>query len=58
MPSIMKTLGLVAAMAAAVTAMPAQPRLTTRQAQLVELAKRQTAAEAALGLQDVDILQL
>ena len=58
MPSIMKTLGLVAATAAAVTAMPAQPRLTTRQAELVEMAKRQTAAEAALGLQDVDILQL
>lgn len=53
----MKTLGFVAAMAAAVTAMPAQPRLTTRQAKLVEIAKRQTAAEAALGLQDVDILQ-
>ncbi|KAK8058317.1 Twin-arginine translocation pathway signal [Apiospora phragmitis] len=57
MPSIMKTAGLLAGLAAIATALPAQPKFTARQERIYELTKRQTAAEAALGLQDVDILQ-
>ncbi|KAK8065340.1 Protein rds1 [Apiospora hydei] len=57
MPSIMKTAGLLAGLAAVATALPAQPKFTARQERIYELTKRQTAAEAALGLQDVDILQ-
>lgn len=58
MPSIMRTAGLFAGLAAIASALPAQPKLTPRQEAIYELTKRQTAAEAALGLQDVDILQL
>ena len=43
---------------AVASALPAQPKFTPRQEAIYELTKRQTAAEAALGLQDVDILQL
>ncbi|KAI1771865.1 ferritin-like domain-containing protein [Hypoxylon cercidicola] len=57
MPSIMKTVGVVAALAAVACAMPAQPKLTSRQNHIYSLAKRQNAAAAALGLADVDILQ-
>lgn len=58
MPSIMRTAGLLAGMAAIASALPAQPKFTASQQNIYELTKRQTAAEAALGLQDVDILQL
>ncbi|KAI1365847.1 ferritin-like domain-containing protein [Xylaria arbuscula] len=57
MPSIIKTTGVLAGLVAAVSALPAQPKLSTRQNGIYELAKRQNAAAAALGLQDVDILQ-
>ena len=58
MPSIMKTAGVVAGLAAVACALPAYPKLNARQENLYSLAKRQNAAAAALGLQDVDILQL
>ena len=58
MPSIIKTTGVLAGLIAAVSALPAQPKLSTRQNSIYELAKRQNAAAAALGLADVDILQL
>ena len=58
MPSMMKIAGAAASLAALVSAIPAQPRLTPRQTEIYELSKRQNAAAAALGLQDVDILQL
>ncbi|KAH9988965.1 rds1p-like stress response protein [Xylariaceae sp. FL0662B] len=57
MPSIMKTVGVVAGMAAVACALPAQPKFTPRQNHIYKLAKRQNAAAAALGLADVDILQ-
>ncbi|ORY71212.1 ferritin-like domain-containing protein [Pseudomassariella vexata] len=57
MPSIMKTIGVVAALAAVTCAAPAQPRFTKRQEEIYSLARRQTAAEQALGLTDVDVLQ-
>ncbi|KAI1305694.1 ferritin-like domain-containing protein [Xylaria venustula] len=57
MPSIIKTAGVLAGLVAAVSALPAQPRLSTRQTSIYHLAKRQNAAAAALGLADVDILQ-
>ncbi|EMR63667.1 hypothetical protein MGN70_002128 [Eutypa lata] len=57
MPSVMKIAGAVAGLAAVASAMPAQPRFTPRQTQVYQLAKRQNAAAAALGLTDVDILQ-
>ena len=55
---MMKIAGAAASLAALVTAIPAQPKLTPRQTEIYELSKRQNAAAAALGLQDVDILQL
>ena len=58
MPSIIKTTGVLAGLAAVVSAIPAQPMLSTRQNDIYKLAKRQNAAAAALGLADVDILQL
>lgn len=58
MPSLMKIAGAMAALAAVVSALPAQPRFTRRQEQIFSLMKRQTAAEQALGLTDVDVLQL
>ncbi|KAI1342144.1 ferritin-like domain-containing protein [Xylariaceae sp. FL0016] len=57
MPSIIKTAGVVASLAAIACALPAVPRFTTRQNHIYSIAKRQNAAAAALGLQDVDILQ-
>ncbi|KAI1199611.1 ferritin-like domain-containing protein [Nemania serpens] len=57
MPSITKITGALAALAAVVSALPAQPKLSTRQTDIYHLAKRQNAAAAALGLADVDILQ-
>lgn len=58
MPSVTKIAGAVAGLAAVASAMPAQPRFSPRQSQIYSVAKRQNAAAAALGLQDVDILQL
>ncbi|CAJ2508160.1 Uu.00g093460.m01.CDS01 [Anthostomella pinea] len=57
MPSIMKTAGALAALAAVACALPAQPKFTPRQHHIYSVAKRQNAAAAALGLADVDILQ-
>ncbi|KAK4193015.1 protein rds1 [Podospora australis] len=58
MPSILKTLGAVVAGLAAVTsALPAIPKLTDSQMKMFRHAKRQNAAAAALGINDVDILQ-
>ncbi|KAI1178455.1 ferritin-like domain-containing protein [Nemania sp. FL0916] len=57
MPSIVKTTGFLAGLVAVVSALPAQPILSTRQNHIYDLAKRQNAAAAALGLADVDILQ-
>lgn len=48
---------MVAALAAVASALPAQPKFTKRQEHIWNLAKRQTAAEQALGLTDVDVLQ-
>jgi hypothetical protein len=59
MPSFKKTLGVVVAGLAAVSsALPAIPKLTRSQMKMYEHAKRQNAAAAALGLTDIDILQL
>ncbi|KAI0157389.1 ferritin-like domain-containing protein [Xylariaceae sp. FL1272] len=57
MPSIMKTAGAVAGLIAVASALPAQPKLSTRQEHIYQLSKRQNAAAAAAGLTDVDILQ-
>ncbi|KAI3321922.1 ferritin-like domain-containing protein [Xylariaceae sp. AK1471] len=57
MPSIIKTTGFLAGLVAVVSALPAQPKLSSRQNNIYSLAKRQNAAAAALGLADVDILQ-
>jgi len=58
MPSLTKTLGLVAAgLSALVSALPAAPKLTASQMKIHQVMKRQNAAAAALGLNDVDILQ-
>ncbi|KAI0470825.1 ferritin-like domain-containing protein [Xylariaceae sp. FL0804] len=53
----MKTAGIVAALAAVASALPALPRLNSRQEHMYGVAKRQNAAAAALGLTDPDILQ-
>ncbi|KAF2971918.1 hypothetical protein GQX73_g1684 [Xylaria multiplex] len=57
MPSIIKTTGVLAGLVAAVSALPAQSQLSLRHNDIYQLAKRQNAAAAALGLADVDILQ-
>ncbi|KAI0443922.1 ferritin-like domain-containing protein [Xylaria telfairii] len=57
MPSIIKTTGALAGLVAIASALPAQPKLSTRQTGIYHVAKRQNAAAAALGLADVDILQ-
>ncbi|KAI5867190.1 ferritin-like domain-containing protein [Durotheca rogersii] len=57
MPSITKTVGVVVGLAAVASALPALPKLTPKQTHIYNLAKRQNAAAAALGLADVDILQ-
>ncbi|RYP24475.1 hypothetical protein DL765_000495 [Monosporascus sp. GIB2] len=53
----MKLAGAVAGLAAVASAMPAQPKFTQRQTQIYDLAKRQNAAAAAMGLTDIDILE-
>lgn len=59
MPSIQKTFGaVVAGLAAVASALPAVPKLNENQMRMYEHAKRQNAAAAALGLTDIDILQL
>lgn len=56
MPSVMKIAGVVATIAAVASALPQQ--FTPQQNKIMSLAKRQqSAAEQALGLTDVDILQ-
>ncbi|KAK4462164.1 protein rds1 [Cladorrhinum samala] len=58
MPSISRTLGaVVAGLAAVASALPAVPKLNDNQMKMLSFAKRQNAAAAALGLNDVDILQ-
>ncbi|KAI0397316.1 ferritin-like domain-containing protein [Xylariaceae sp. FL0594] len=57
MHSIVKSFGVLVALAAAASALPAQPKLTTRQSGIYELARKQNAAAAAAGLSDPDILQ-
>ncbi|KAH7032965.1 ferritin-like domain-containing protein [Microdochium trichocladiopsis] len=57
MPSFSKIATLVAGFAAAVSAAPAAPQLTARQTKMYEMAKRQNAGAAALGISDVDIAQ-
>jgi hypothetical protein len=58
MPSIMKSASVVAAVAGVASALPAQPRFTKMQEKIFNVMKRQTPAEQALGLTDVDVLQL
>jgi hypothetical protein len=59
MPSFKKTIGVVVAgLAALSSALPAVPKLSKSQMKMFQHAKRQNAAAAALGLNDVDILQL
>lgn len=58
MPSLIKIAGVMAAVAGVATALPAQPRFTRMQEKIFNVMKRQTPAEQALGLTDVDILQL
>lgn len=48
----------LAGLVAVASAMPAVPRLTERQLKIHEVVKRQSAAEQALGLNDLDVLQL
>ena len=57
MPSIMKT-AIVAGLAAVATALPSHPRFTSNQMKIHEVMKRQSAAEQALGITDLDVLQL
>ncbi|KAJ1329075.1 ferritin-like domain-containing protein [Microdochium nivale] len=57
MPSFSKIVGLVAGFAAVASAFPAVPKLNAVQTRMYELAKRQNAGAAALGISDVDILQ-
>jgi hypothetical protein len=58
MPSFKKTFGVVVAgLAALSSALPAVPKLSKSQMKMFQHAKRQNAAAAALGLNDVDILQ-
>ncbi|KAH8177229.1 ferritin-like domain-containing protein [Sarocladium implicatum] len=56
MPSF-KTVTLSALAATAVSALPSMPKLTHRQMQYHDLAKRQNEGAAAAGLNDFDILQ-
>jgi hypothetical protein len=59
MPSFQKAFGaVVAGLAAVSSALPAVPKLNEGQMKMFEHAKRQNAAAAALGLTDIDILQL
>jgi len=58
MPSITKIAGAVVGLAALASALPAVPRLNPRAMKMYEFSKRQNAAAAALGITDIDILQL
>jgi hypothetical protein len=59
MPSILRTFGLaVAGLAAVAHALPPHPKFTPQQRKIYDLTKRQSAAEQALGLTDIDVLQL
>lgn len=49
---------IVAILAGLATALPSTPRLTSRQLEYHDIAKRQNEAAAELGLGDPDILQL
>lgn len=48
----------MAGLVAVASALPAQPKLTERQVKIHEIMKRQSAAEAAMGINDFDVLQL
>lgn len=54
----MKTAAIIAGLAAMASALPAAPKMTERQMKIYNLQKRQTAAEQALGITDIDVLQL
>lgn len=59
MPSFIKSMGaVVAGLAAVASALPAHPKFTPTQMKMYQMQKRQSAAAAAAGLTDVDILQL
>jgi hypothetical protein len=59
MPSLKSIFGAaVLGLAAFVAAIPAQPRLSSRAVKAYNLARRQNAAAAAAGINDIDILQL
>ncbi|KAK2071727.1 hypothetical protein P8C59_006131 [Phyllachora maydis] len=59
MPSMLKSVGVaVAGLAAMSSALPAQPKFTRSQMKIHEFMKRQSAAETAAGLTDIEILQL
>lgn len=58
MASISLKGALVAALAGVSMALPAVPRLTANQLKIHEVMKRQSAGEMALGITDVDVLQL
>lgn len=49
---------IVLALVATVLALPAVPHLSKTVVQRFDLAKRQNAAAAAAGINDIDILQL
>ncbi|KAI0138830.1 ferritin-like domain-containing protein [Pestalotiopsis sp. NC0098] len=57
MPSFTKIAAVVAAVASVASALPAQPRFTEMQEKIFNVMKRQSPAEQALGLTDVDVLQ-
>jgi len=58
MPSFKKAISIVAVgLAVVATALPAQPKLSSRALSVYELKARQAAAAATSGLTDVDILQ-
>jgi hypothetical protein len=58
MPSFKTAVLSAFAAAASVSALPSSIRLSGRQLQYHDLAKRQNAGAAAAGLNDFDILQL
>ncbi|ETS79606.1 hypothetical protein PFICI_09459 [Pestalotiopsis fici W106-1] len=57
MPSFTKIASIVAAVISVASALPAQPRFTEMQEKIFNVMKRQSPAEQALGLTDVDVLQ-
>lgn len=58
MPSFSKIVAFAAGFAALASAAPTAPKLTSRQTRMFDIAKRQNAGATALGIADVDILQL